>query len=192
VARAALASGLDIVITMQDFTAPEIVTSDVDVEDHFLCYDQCRGRWTRACSIGTSCSEQLLNKLCLTADAQQLRPFHARCGPGSADAAASVRDELVAAAAQDLGSEVGFVVGPIELEFAVELRHDAKGKTGFKAWVLSGDAEGAVAKGRTHKMSGCGGVRWELRLFPVLARRYRTLSAYRTPAWVFSQPLLSS
>lgn len=45
-----------------------------------------------------------------------------------------------------------FKVGPVELEFAVELRADAKVKAGFKAWVVSGDAEGGVARGRTHRV----------------------------------------
>ncbi|MEV4055171.1 trypco2 family protein [Amycolatopsis sp. NPDC049688] len=48
-----------------------------------------------------------------------------------ADVVASVRDELVAAAARGAGSDVEFVVGPIELEFAVEMRRDAKVKAGF-------------------------------------------------------------
>jgi hypothetical protein len=69
-----------------------------------------------------------------------------------AKAVASVRDELLTAAAQDLGSEVEFMVGPIELEFVVELRRDAKLKTGFKAWVVSADAEGSVTKASTHKV----------------------------------------
>ncbi|MGY6658641.1 trypco2 family protein [Amycolatopsis sp. TRM77291] len=69
-----------------------------------------------------------------------------------ADAVASVRDELLLAAAQGVGAGVEFVVGPIELEFAVELRRDAKMKTGFKAWVVSADGEGGVALGRTHKV----------------------------------------
>ena len=69
-----------------------------------------------------------------------------------ADAVASVRDELVAAAARGAGSDVEFVVGPIELEFAVEMRRDVKGKAGFKAWLISADAEGGLAQGRTHKV----------------------------------------
>lgn len=44
------------------------------------------------------------------------------------------------------------MVGPIELEFAVELRQDAKAKLGFWAWVLSGDAEAGVSRGRTHRV----------------------------------------
>jgi hypothetical protein len=68
------------------------------------------------------------------------------------DAVASVRDELMAAAARGAGSDVEFVVGPIELEFAVEMRRDAKVKAGVKAWLVSADVEGGVARGRTHKV----------------------------------------
>ena len=64
-----------------------------------------------------------------------------------------MRDELIEAAARrDPGQQVGFKVGPIELEFTVELRVDAKAKTGFKAWVLSGDVEAGAARARTHKV----------------------------------------
>jgi Trypsin-co-occurring domain 2 len=35
----------------------------------------------------------------------------------------------------------------------VELRQDAKAKAGFKAWVVSGDAEGGLSRGRTHRVS---------------------------------------
>jgi Trypsin-co-occurring domain 2 len=69
-----------------------------------------------------------------------------------ADAVAAVRSELLEAAGRDAGTEVGFVVGPIELEFAVELRVDAKAKFGFKAWVVSGEGEAGVARGRTHRV----------------------------------------
>lgn len=70
-----------------------------------------------------------------------------------ADAVAAVREELLHAAARGIGHPVEFVVGPIELEFAVELRQDAKAKAGFKAWVVSGDAEGSLSRGRTHRVS---------------------------------------
>lgn len=70
-----------------------------------------------------------------------------------ADAVRALRDELVSAAAQaGPEQEIGFRVGPIELEFTVELRVDASVKTGFKAWVLSADASGGVARGRTQKV----------------------------------------
>ncbi|WP_331769369.1 hypothetical protein OG948_36950 (plasmid) [Embleya sp. NBC_00888] len=53
-----------------------------------------------------------------------------------ADAVAALRDELTAAAARATGAgapAVEFVVGPIELEFGVELKLDATVKAGFKA-----------------------------------------------------------
>ncbi len=69
-----------------------------------------------------------------------------------ADAVATVRDELLEAAARGAGEDLLFAVGPIELEFAVELRADAKVKGGFKAWVVTGDVEAGVARGRTHRV----------------------------------------
>lgn len=69
-----------------------------------------------------------------------------------ADAVAALRDELVAAAGRAPESGVSFKVGPIELEFAVELKVDAKVKSGIKAWVVSADAEAGVARGRTHRV----------------------------------------
>jgi len=70
-----------------------------------------------------------------------------------ADAVAVVREELLDAARRGGGQQIAFVVGPIEMEFAVELRADAKVKAGFKAWVVaSAAAEAGVSRGRTHKV----------------------------------------
>ena len=68
------------------------------------------------------------------------------------DAVEAVRDELLAAVERGAGQDLRFAVGVIELEFAVELKHDAKVKAGFKAWVLSGDVEAAGARARTHRV----------------------------------------
>lgn len=70
-----------------------------------------------------------------------------------ANAVAAVRDELLDAAAQGAGQDLGFVVGPIGLEFTVELRQDAKTKAGFKAWVVSADAEAGASWARTHRVT---------------------------------------
>ncbi|MEU2630399.1 trypco2 family protein [Kitasatospora sp. NPDC007106] len=67
-----------------------------------------------------------------------------------ANAVAAVRDELLGAAARGAGQNLQFKVGPVELEFAVELRVDAKAKAGFKAWVVTAGAEGGAARSRTH------------------------------------------
>jgi hypothetical protein len=70
-----------------------------------------------------------------------------------ADAVAVVRDSLLAAAARGADQDVEFVVGPIELEFAVELRQDAKAKAGFKAWVISGDVEAGAGRTTKHRVT---------------------------------------
>lgn len=70
-----------------------------------------------------------------------------------ADAVAVLRDELLEAAERGLGQDIGFVVGPVEMEFAVELRADAKAKAGFKAWVLASvEAEAGAGQTRTHRV----------------------------------------
>ncbi|MEU9688108.1 trypco2 family protein [Amycolatopsis japonica] len=69
------------------------------------------------------------------------------------DAVAALRDELLDAADRAATAEVEFAVGPIELEFAVELRKDAKAKAGFKAWVVSADAEAGVSHTTKHKVT---------------------------------------
>jgi hypothetical protein len=68
-----------------------------------------------------------------------------------ASAVAALRDELLEAAAVR-GHEIHFLVESIELEFSVELKKDAKAKSGFKAWVVSADAEVGVARGKTHRV----------------------------------------
>ena len=65
---------------------------------------------------------------------------------------ASVRDELMEAAKRGVGQDIAFAVGPIELEFTVEMRQDAKAKAGFKAWVVSGDVEAGVGRNRMHRV----------------------------------------
>ncbi|TXS04995.1 hypothetical protein EAO73_13600 [Streptomyces sp. col6] len=70
------------------------------------------------------------------------------------DAVAAVRDELVAAAARG-GShpDVVFAVGPVEMEFEVELRADASAKAGFKLWAVGAETQAGVSRGRTHRVS---------------------------------------
>ncbi|MFF8382105.1 trypco2 family protein [Streptomyces kanasensis] len=70
-----------------------------------------------------------------------------------ARAVAALRDELLEAAAEGARHDVTFQVGPIEMEFQVELRQDARMKAGFRAWVVSADADAGVARGRTHRLS---------------------------------------
>lgn len=70
-----------------------------------------------------------------------------------AAAVGAVRDELVRAAAAAEGEAVRFDVGEIQMEFAVELRQEAGVKGGFKAWVVTGDAEARAGRTRTHRVA---------------------------------------
>ncbi|WP_314176615.1 trypco2 family protein [Streptomyces winkii] len=70
-----------------------------------------------------------------------------------AAAVRAIRDELVSAAAAAEDEPVRFDVGEIQMEFAVELRHDAGTKGGFKAWVVSADADARTARSRTHRVA---------------------------------------
>lgn len=72
---------------------------------------------------------------------------------GLADAVAAVRDELLEAAARGTGQEIAFAVGPVEMEFEVELRADAKAKAGFRVWAVTANAEAGVSRGQTHRVS---------------------------------------
>ncbi|MGF6886359.1 hypothetical protein ABIA39_000326 [Nocardia sp. GAS34] len=69
------------------------------------------------------------------------------------DAVTALRDELLAATARGADEDMRFVVGPIELSFEVELRADAKAKTGFKAWVVTGDVEAGGSRTRKQRVS---------------------------------------
>ena len=69
-----------------------------------------------------------------------------------AKAVAAIREELLEAAQQGTGEDIAFTVGPIEMEFTVELRADAKAKAGFKAWVLDAEVEAGVGRSRTHRV----------------------------------------
>ncbi|MFC1408029.1 trypco2 family protein [Streptacidiphilus sp. N1-12] len=71
---------------------------------------------------------------------------------GLSDAVAAVRDELLEAVARGAGQPIAFAVGPVEMEFEVELRADARAKAGFRVWAVTAEAEAGVARGRTHRV----------------------------------------
>lgn len=65
----------------------------------------------------------------------------------------TIRDELLRAAASGSDSDVAFEVGPIQLEFSVELRRDVRARGGIRAFVVSAEADGGMSRARTHKVS---------------------------------------
>jgi len=69
-------------------------------------------------------------------------------------AVAAVRDELIeAAGAGSNHPDLVFAVGPVEMEFEVEIRADAKAKAGFRLWTVGAETEAGVSRGRTHRVS---------------------------------------
>ncbi|MFJ4091859.1 trypco2 family protein [Kitasatospora sp. NPDC089913] len=71
-----------------------------------------------------------------------------------ADAVAAVRDELLEAAARAVDDpRVVFAVGPVEMEFEVELRAEAKAEVGFKLWAVGAETEAGFSRARTHRVS---------------------------------------
>ncbi|MCB5181954.1 trypco2 family protein [Streptomyces antimicrobicus] len=69
------------------------------------------------------------------------------------EAVEGLRDQLMAAVHAADGRRIKFAVEEITLDFSVELRRDATAKAGFKAWVVSGDAQVGVAQNAVHKVS---------------------------------------
>jgi hypothetical protein len=65
----------------------------------------------------------------------------------------AIREQLVRAALDGAGSPIRFEVGPIQMDFAVELRREAGAKGGVKAWVLSAEAEASASRATTHRVS---------------------------------------
>ncbi|MET8813954.1 trypco2 family protein [Streptomyces sp. NPDC004549] len=70
---------------------------------------------------------------------------------GIAEAVDFLRAEFAAAAAGG-GAGPRFEVGPVELEFSVEMRREGRGRTGVKAWVVSAGAEGSVSRASVHRV----------------------------------------
>ncbi|MER5696106.1 trypco2 family protein [Streptomyces mirabilis] len=70
-----------------------------------------------------------------------------------AAAVQAVRDELLTAAAQGVGTNLVFELGDIDMEFTVELRKETKGGMKVRAWVVDAGAEKASANTSTHKVA---------------------------------------
>src|SRR4051812_29036082 len=70
------------------------------------------------------------------------------------EAVRSLRREIIEASRVAQGEEVQFKLGPIELEFAVEMSREAGGEAGLKFWVVSlgGQAKRGSATPHTVKL----------------------------------------
>jgi hypothetical protein len=73
----------------------------------------------------------------------------------------AVRRELVVALDQGKDAEVRFALGPVELEFQVEISFEAGGEAGVRFWVVTIGGKGSRSSATTHTV--------KLSLTPVLA-----------------------
>jgi hypothetical protein len=65
----------------------------------------------------------------------------------------ALHEQLVEAADASSGHDIRFEVGPIQMEFAFELRRTS-GKSGkLKAWVVEGGADTSSATSRVHRVT---------------------------------------
>lgn len=71
---------------------------------------------------------------------------------GLADAVRGVRAELQAAMAEGQDEGLRFEVGPVELEFAVDVRKEGGVDASVKVYVVSFGAKGSMAATSTHRM----------------------------------------
>ena len=68
-------------------------------------------------------------------------------------AVSAIRRQLTEAARQGADESVHFEVGPIQMEFTVELGHETGAKGGVRAWVVSAGADVRATRGTTHRVS---------------------------------------
>ncbi|MCI3223625.1 trypco2 family protein [Streptomyces sp. NP-1717] len=69
-----------------------------------------------------------------------------------ADAMAAVRADLETARVEGAGKDLRFEVGPVELEFAFDVRKEHAGDVSAKVYVVSFGAKGSTATTTTHRL----------------------------------------
>ncbi len=72
---------------------------------------------------------------------------------GLADAIRALRSELTAAMAEGAGQELRFELGPVEMEFLLEVGREVGVEGGVKFWVVSLGGKGSVTSGSTHRVT---------------------------------------
>ena len=72
---------------------------------------------------------------------------------GLADAVRALRAELTSAMAEGADQALRFELGPVEMEFLLEVNREAGGQGGVRFWVVSLGGSGSVARGSTHRVT---------------------------------------
>ncbi len=71
---------------------------------------------------------------------------------GLADAIAALRRELTTATAAGKDSALRFGLGPVEMEFLLEIRREGGGEGGVRLGVVTVGAKGAITNASTHRV----------------------------------------
>jgi Trypsin-co-occurring domain 2 len=74
-------------------------------------------------------------------------------GVGLAEAIKALRTELGQAMAEGSGQDIHFRLGPIEMEFQLEIENKFGGEAGIKFWVVTVGGSGSHTRGRTHRVA---------------------------------------
>ena len=69
-----------------------------------------------------------------------------------ADVVRALRRELIEAAADGADAAIHFELGPVEVEFLVEVHREGSADTGVRFGVVSVGAKGSLASGTTHRV----------------------------------------
>ncbi len=72
---------------------------------------------------------------------------------GLSDAIRALRSELTEAMAEGADEALRFELGPVEMEFLLEVGREAGGEAGVKFWVVSLGGKGSVTSGSTHRVT---------------------------------------
>ena len=72
---------------------------------------------------------------------------------GLADAIRALRRELTTAMTAGQGEAIRFELGPVEMEFLLEVRKESEGEAGVRFWVVSLGGKGGLSSGSTHRVT---------------------------------------
>ena len=71
---------------------------------------------------------------------------------GLSEAIRALRAELAGAVREGTDQELRFRVGPVELEFLLEVGRERGGQGGVKFWVVSAEGKGGVKRTEAHRV----------------------------------------
>jgi hypothetical protein len=72
---------------------------------------------------------------------------------GLADAVRALRSELTTVMREGREEALRFELGPVEMEFLLEVQREAGGEAGVKFWVVNLGGKASVTRGSTHRVT---------------------------------------